>query len=37
MYENTSEEKEQFAFLVMEICANLGIKRNCKGGHKIKA
>lgn len=36
MHENTSEERNQFPLLIMEISSNLGIESNYKSGCEIK-
>lgn len=36
MHENTSEEGNQFPFLMMEISSNLGSERSYKSGYEIK-
>lgn len=36
MHENTSEERNQFLFLMMEISSNLGSERSYKSGYEIK-
>lgn len=35
MHENTSEEGNQFPFLMMEVSSNLGSERSYKSGYEI--
>lgn len=36
MHENTSEQRNQFPLLIMEISSNLGSERSYKSGYEIK-